>query len=937
MLCLRKNIFYFCLALFCISPYAHADEVPSYSIDCKVDVASHTLRAHERVVFTNPVDHPIQELFFHIYPNRHFTEQEKQFITRYAGYFKMNPFPEGFQSGSFTIHSVTQNAEQLDFEITLEDKTILKVILPEPVAAHETVEVEIDFSARIPHSYGRFGWHENIISLARWYPLLSVLDEEGWHNYPFYPYHQPFFAEAATYNVNLTVPTEQIIAHTGLLKNTTEHNDGTKTLSIETELPVRDFTLTLSPDYRVFSLEQNNVKINSYYLPGDEFYGKQAAQNVATLMDNYSRQFGDYPYREFNIAPVFLGYGGNQASNIILIDTRAYTLPKFLIRYFDFLISHEAGHQWFYNMVGSDEYKEMWIDEGINSYFISEYLEEKYGPDAQVMVLPKGFKHLIPNFSFENGRIMRYMFVAKNGLDRPVLGELSSFQEPSSIFTLAYGKGSLVMQMLRSLVGEETFQSIMKRYFQDYAFKNISVADVVRIAEEESAQELDWFFDQWLYTDKTCDYAITEVRNNTITVENRGQIIMPVKTTIAFSDGTTKDDYWDGQGDARHIEADGSGVIRKVIVDPDSALLDIDRTNNLWPRSLEVQAVPLYFFAYEIPVFLSHDSYSLIYGPEVRNGGLGIRATLQKPFDNIISLSTTFDVNSSVFKAVLGFEQKNILNTLLSAGIEVFKDEDPHGKNEDLDGGKVYIRRELWPARYGLTEINDHVTLYLLRNRKFEGSLIASGKEDPEGISYKRKHEAIVGLDFSFDRAGPYFDPEVGYRVKSTIEHADHFMGGKEAFSRCSVDVSKYVALPLDQKLAFHLKVGWGFPSDKNLYELGGNESLRGYGHKALRGSRVLLGSVEYRFPIWKNINTRFLDNTITLQSLHGAAFYDAGRIWHAAFSENGLKHDAGLGIRAHIDIASFLEKIILRIDIAQAIDEPKEDPHVWFGISHTF
>lgn len=919
-----------------------ANNSPTYKLNCVLDDQNHILKASQKIIFTNNYKKDIKEIFFHIYPNRKYSEQEKKFILQYAGYFKIDPFPEGFQNGELNIGSIKKNNKELIYKIEGKDRTILKVELDKPLSFGETVELDIEFEIFIPHSYGRFGWHSmagesRIISLCRWYPILSVLDKEGWHNYPFYPYHQPFFSDAANYEVNITLPKDYIVAHSGVIKETTDNANNTKTIVIKTERPVRDFSLTASPDYQIYSLEHNGIKINSYYLKNDDFYGEKAAEFAAELIDFYSDKFQKYPYSEFSIAPVYLGYGGNQSSNIILMDTRIYKFPRFLIRYFDFLISHETGHQWFYNLVGSDEYKEMWIDEGINSYFLLQYLESKYGRDALVMELPEKLKWLVPNFSFRQAASSRYLFLVKNGMDRPVLGKLSSFKEPSSIFSLTYGKGSLVVSMLRYLVNDEIFNKIFKRYFKEYSFKNISVNDFILLAEEESGLDLEEFFQDWLMSSKSCDYAIKKVEKDKIILENLGQIPMPTEILIRFEDGSSIIDNWDGKGEIREIDISSDKKIKQVIIDPKDNILDIDRVNNYWPKSIYKKPVGLYFFAYEIPIFIERDFYNLIYGPELGGSSLGLRATLQKPYDNILSLSTGYDFNAQTIKSVLGYELKHLFNRQLAIGFEVFKNEDLTGKEEDLDGGKIYLRQELWPASYGLTEINDHVIFYLLRNRSFEKSLVASARDDIEDFSYKRKHEAIAGINFTFNRSGPYPDPETGYKTGFTLENAGHFLGGKESFIRFMIDFNKYQLIFPKQKIAVHLKYGYGSPEDKDLYYLGGDEALRGYGRKANRGSQIVLGSIEYRFPLKEYLNLRVFDNVLNLKSLQGVLFFDCGQSWYEHFRDAELKKDAGIGLRFHIDVGSFLEKVILRLDVAQAINEPEEDTHFWFGISHAF
>ena len=276
----------------------------------------------------------------------------------YAAYFKVDPFPEGFPADLMKIERATAQNKEVPFEIEGEDLTLLKIPLGPGLNPKEQAKVTIEFSVKIPHAYGRFGWNENIMALSRWYPILSVYNEKGWNNHPFYPFHRPFFSEASNYSVELTVPQDQVVIHTGYLKNEQASGDR-KTLFLETSLPVREFTMSMSPDYAVQRANFRDVRINSFYLPGDEIRGEEALENAKDLMAFYTDLFGEYAYKEFSIAPVFLGYGGEQMSNMIFIDTRVYKLPKLLKRHFDFLISHETGHQWFYNMVGIDEFSQI--------------------------------------------------------------------------------------------------------------------------------------------------------------------------------------------------------------------------------------------------------------------------------------------------------------------------------------------------------------------------------------------------------------------------------------------------------------------------------------------------------------------------------------------------------------------------------------------------
>ena len=738
--------------------------------------------------------------------------------------------------------------------------------------------------------------------------------------------------------MNLTVPREQEVIHSGILKTESQNNDGTKTLSIESELPLRDFGMTLSPEYRKESVDYNGIKINSYYLGNDTFYAHKALESAKDLMEFYTKKCAPYPYTEFNIAPAYLGYGGTQSSNLILIDTRVYRLPKFLIRYFDFLIAHETGHQWFYNIVGSDEFKEMVIDEGMNSYFILQYLEDKYGDDAKVMVLPRYCDWLIPNFSFTRAQLDRYSFVAKHGLDSPVLGELSSFQEPSSIFSITYGKGSKIWDMLEYVIGQDAFQRVRQRYFSEYKFKNISVADIRKLAQEEAHTDLGWFFDEWLNHAKKCDYAIKDVRDGKILLENRGShdMAMPLELEVEFEDGKKRMYQWDGRGKEKEIVVDASARIRAVRLDPRKRVLDLDRANNNWKRAVAIKPIPLYSPLYEIPVFLRDDAYSVVLGPQIGGSELGLKSSLQKPQDSIAYVSNTYNFNEERVKNTVGFEQRHLGGKLLKWGVEAFDYHDGEG-DDDQSGFKVYLRKELWPVSYGLLDENDHVTMYLLRDRDAKSALSSGGLEDIRNLYYRKADEAIVGINLKLGRYGPYPDPLTGWKFISTLENAGHFLGGDTSFWRLSPELTRYFNFNPQQIIAARVKFGFGYPSDKGLFQLGGEKGLRGYGYKTINGSQAALLNIECRQDIIDNLDIRVLDNMISLEKIQGVGFFDIGKSWFASFEGRSFKKDIGVGLRLHFTVGSFLERFILRLDAAQAINQPKSKRHYWVGFSQAF
>lgn len=932
----------FIFPLLIVSSYsaaAWADEFPGYAIQAAVDPVKKEIAAVQTVTYTNLTPSPLNEIYFYIYPNREYSAEEKEFMLLYSAYFKVNPYPDGFEDGLMDIRSVKSHGKDFSYQIEGEDKTLLKVALPAPLGTGETVTLTLDFRVKIPHAYGRFGWHEDIIKLSRWYPVLCVLDENGWHLNPSYPFHRPFYSDAANYSVALTVPADQQVVHSGILKE--EGTSGsTKTLTINSTSPIREFTFAMSPRYKLLEETAGGIKFKSYYLPGDEFHAKAALKDAQDLFKFYTERFGTYPYPEFSIVPVHLGYGGEQMSNMVFIDTRVYKLPKFLMRYFDFLISHESGHQWFYNLVGMDEYSEMWLEEGVHSYFIAEYLDNKYGANAMVIDFPhwlKKWEWVFPELTFKRTRDVRYKIISRiKGFDHAAVGKLSSFQEPSSIFSVTYGKGSRIVQMLRAQIGEEAFKKVFTRIFAEFRFKILDIDSFLKICEAESGKDLAKFFQDWLYTDKKLNFAVQGVKGNEIRLENLGEIVMPVDIEVTLKSGEKQMLEWDGANPKETIAA--SGPVAKVAIDPDNDQLDIDRINNFWPRQIQLKPVPYYWPLYDISVFQPEDAYRVIAGPEIISNGIGVKASVQKVYDQIFYMGTGYEFGESLHTSRVGYELKNVMNRQTAVGFEIANRTDLDGGEEDLVTGKVYIRRELWPAKYSVTDINDHVSLYLIRNRGLDGSLTIDEREDSRNLSYLRRDEAIVGTNVHFGRAGPSPDPRQGFISDMILENSGHFLNATQYFTRGAVDISAYQPVTAQSHMAYRFKAGLGYPDDKNLFQLGGFDGLRGFDRKTVRGANALLSSVEYRFPLIRKMGVSLLDNLFGIEAVSGVVFADVGQSWFSSFPDSDLKKDAGAGLRVHMNIGSFFEKVILRADVAQAINEDGEDdPHFWFGINHAF
>ncbi|MFA5039442.1 MAG: M1 family aminopeptidase [Candidatus Omnitrophota bacterium] len=936
----NAGILFLCGAwLLCLQGRVFAFEDIRYDLKGRLDPETKTITAEETLSFTNDTGESLPEIYLRVYPNHDYSRKEILSLYKYGSYFKINPFPGGVDKGSFSLKGVQQETasgpQALACQIEGEDKTVLKVSLKQPLGHGESITLSLSFTARVPHRYGRYGWHEGTFALNRWYPVLSVYLNKQWVNHPDYLLHMPYVSDAAVYQLSLDVPREYVVATGCDVVARSPSSDGWDRVQASSSAPLRELSVAVSRDYGVVEARHGEVLIKSYYLPKDREQAVKAAGFAADLIKFYGRLFGPYPYKEFSIVPVFLGYGGSQNAGMIFVDSRLYEMPSFLDRYFDFLVSHETGHQWWYNVVGNDEFRHLWLDEGINSYGILRYINDKYGANARIIDAPEWVRVFIPIPSFNDARTYRWWYFAKKGLDQPVISDVSSFFEPSLIFTVAYGKGSSVVAMLSDYLGPERFEELMRRYYRDHEFKTADLADFMRTANEVSGEDLGWFFRQWLYKEGGTKYSL-ERKGKDLVLKRGNDIIMPLKVAMEFKDGTRDVVTLDGKAEEQVVPVPEGRTLKSARLDEDARLLDVDKVDDSWPRKVNARLVPFYHPLYDIPLFIPNDAYSWITGPSFSKYGVGLKSSFQRPGDYILFAASHYDFHSESVKSSFGFEKNNLFGSYVSWGFELLHQNALTEKEDDLLSYKVYLRRELALA-YSLFETNSHVTLYLLHNQARGKTGFLGTREEADGLHYRQKKETIVGATYEAVNGGAFPDPSHGYKLNATQEVGGHILGGDDSFSRTSLEWDKYMEIKNGHKVAFRLKGGYGYPDDKYLFYLGSDTELRGYDYKSVQGSSVLLGSLEYRFPLARSLDVEFPYRVASLDEVQGVVFFDAGSAWYDDFNEPGFQKDVGFGLRFYFNIAGAAERFALRIDTAFPLDGDKKAAHVWVGLNQAF
>jgi len=438
-------------------------DIPHYDIKLDVDIEDASYRGNAKINYTNLEDTGLKSLFFRLFPN--------------GG--------ETYGEGLLEVSSVKVDGRDVQTHLSLDD-SVLEVVLAQPVSIEKHILVSIDFYGIVPvdfrgGGYGIYNLKEEVLSLAGWFPMLAVYDDQGWNLDPVSSIGDSVYSDIAYYTVEFTVPEGMEHAATGSLIDEKESTGFTYNKYISG--PVRDFFIVMGKDLRSKSKKACDTMINTYYLPGHEDEADMTLETAVGSLKTFNEKFGEYPYIELDIVEVPMnGAIAVEFPGIVIMGSTVYGNEVFT--------SHEIAHQWWYNLVGNDVINEPWIDEALTTYSSIIYYEYNRTGSEYRQVL-KYFKD-----EYEKG--------VTSGNDDIVTKGLSHFEElgGSHYNRIVYSKGAVFYHNLREKIGDRAFFQALKDY---YATKKYGIAygdDLLDRFEKHSGMDLDDFYQEWLYSKK---------------------------------------------------------------------------------------------------------------------------------------------------------------------------------------------------------------------------------------------------------------------------------------------------------------------------------------------------------------------------------------------------------------------------------------------------
>ncbi len=431
----------------------------------------------------------------------------------------------------------------------------MAVTLPRDVAPYETVEIVLDWRARVPRTFARTGYIADYYFIAQWFPKLGVLEDRGWNTHQFHSATE-FYSDYGSYDVRITVPRGFVVGASGFEAQRIDNPDGTTTHRYRVD-DVHDFAWTTSPRFldvrRTFehpTLPRTEMRL----LLQPEHRGQEERHFAATAatLRYYGEWFGAYPYGYITIVdPAYQsGSGGMEYPTLFTAGSR-WIAPREVTQPESVTI-HEAGHQWWYGMVGSNEFEHAWMDEGLNTFSTARAIEEAFEPNYLALryfggFIPWVFRDIRLS-RVDNDRLTGY----RDNAEADVPSTATFRYWPGTATYITYNKTALWLHTLERHLGWPVLQRILSTYFERWKFRHPQPADFFAVVNEVSGRDMTWFFDQVYRSSNVFDYGIQELRSagesapkpgesagyrTTVVVRRFGEATFPVDVVTTFANG----------------------------------------------------------------------------------------------------------------------------------------------------------------------------------------------------------------------------------------------------------------------------------------------------------------------------------------------------------------------------------------------------------------
>lgn len=413
-------------------------------------------------------------------------------------YLRLYANDERYTEGGIELANVAVDGQTVAPELSVND-TVAELALPEPLAEGDATEVSLEFTTTVIQSFDFFSSMFNLVpetgtlSLAHWYPILAGHDPEaGWVLDPVSMNGDLVFSNTALYHVTVTAPDDVALVTSGSMVTESAAGD-----SVQREYitgPAREFTVMVDNDFASMWQEVDGTTLTVWYNPGHEAGAEAILTYGAQALTTFNEHFGAYPFNELDLVESQLGGpGGIEYSQLIGLDTILFEDPAMLEEQgfpphlAEYITAHEVAHQWWYGLVGNNNYAHAFLDEAMAETSTIIYFEHEYD---MATAEQQELLNLSSSFAFQ------YAISGDQVVDQPT----DAFPTGGAYFGAVYGKGAMGFLAIRDAIGAEAFAEGLQTYVAQMRF-GVAAPDDLRMAlESASNQGLEELWKSWFET-----------------------------------------------------------------------------------------------------------------------------------------------------------------------------------------------------------------------------------------------------------------------------------------------------------------------------------------------------------------------------------------------------------------------------------------------------
>ncbi|HAR62250.1 MAG: hypothetical protein DKM50_02990 [Candidatus Margulisiibacteriota bacterium] len=651
------------LVFFCtlISATVFAEDL---FYDLTISIADNFfISGNNRVSITNTSSANLRELIIQLPLNMDKKMDPRTDPSRYD-----YSYPKGFEESATYINEVKSEGRKLEFSYideedpavgTVGNKNYAIVLLPNDLPPGKLITFDISFSSIIPTKLGNGKYNGVLYLQGMWYPTIANYTQQG----VFQRNNEHF--KQATYKITVaSSPNLEVVTGTELI---TIQKSGSAIIREGTiRNPISLLPLFASEKIKKFRHTYKNLVIDSYYLPGDEAYASFSIQ-VAERALNYYKDFYklEFPSTHLSIVDNYMGsQSAYSAGNTIFMPRELRRLPSLFSRIYEVILAHEFGHMWWGLTVSYGFNEDNWIGEGLCTFFMNKYFENRYGISHNLLNVPKG-EH-IPNYTFEEFfTYLPYRELAVRNQDPPPSSDRKKSSDISALVTMQYQKGFYIFNILYQELGDKKFIELLHYLLNNYSHKILTTSDLLEAISKVSGKDYSKFFEQWVYSGKTFDYEITSLQAalnpsfnviSRVNIKNSGDINAPMVIQATDSNNNVYIGKSTGKS-AETIEFITSSPIKEVILDPNRTYPDIYRLNNYYPTRFKAApyiAVP------------ESDAYYLSIRPSFVISNLGSYSAVQLNYGYLDDFNLSLDNNSQTDYWQVSYMKTRLLDPKLA-------------------------------------------------------------------------------------------------------------------------------------------------------------------------------------------------------------------------------------------------------------------------------